>query len=403
MRQWLRQLPWAAPAVDLLLATVFVVVSQVELHHRVDDGYQAGPMWLNVPLVLLMAAPLALRTRAPRLGLGIALGAACLPGLVLAHTVFFWGSMIPIALLTYSVARHGDSWVARQAWLAGPLLVAANMPHVAELRSMSNIIFGLGVYGLAWLVGRVLHRLEDRDRQLRAALARLAEEQQLREQAAVAAERSRIAAEMHDVVAHAVTLMVVQVGAARMKLGESAPSELRAAELTGREALVELRRTLGLLRYDGRSTREPLPGVSRLEELGVQCRSAGVDLQLEVGELGALSPSLELATYRMLQESLTNVVRHAGAVRARASVAREEDTLRLEVANEPGRPREVLPSTGHGLTAMRERAALFGGSVEAGPTRAGGFRVLVTLPLGSTTSRDHGAWVPQVAQAEGAR
>jgi signal transduction histidine kinase len=255
------------------------------------------------------------------------------------------------------------------------------MPHVAELRSMSNVVFGVGLYGLAWLVGRVLHRLEDRDRQLRAALEQLAAEQALREQAVVASERSRIAGEMHDVVAHAVTLMVVQVGAARMKLAEAAPPELRAAEDTGRQALVELRRTLGLLGRTAFDTREPLPGFAALDALAARCRDAGLDLDVEYDALGALPDSVQLAAYRVIQESLTNVLRHAGTVATSVRMFHEDDRLIIEVVNAPGRPVRPAPPGGHGLQAMRERAALFGGTLEAGRRDDGGFRVRVELPV----------------------
>jgi len=375
-----------ALALDAAMAGFFVVVSQAELHMRVDDGYQAGQLWLNAPLVLLMAAPVVFRRTAPTAALGVSLGAACLPGLVVAHTVFFWGSMVPLAILTYSLARHRDTRVARQAWLVGPLLLLGNMPHVAELRSASNIFFGLGTYGVAWLVGRVLHRLSLRDQQLSAALARLAEEQALREDAAVEAERSRIAGEMHDVVAHAVSLMVVQVGAARMKLdqaGAAPPPELRAAEETGRQALTELRRTLGLLRHGPRDPElEPLPGLDSVSGLVARCRAAGVDVHFELGDLGELTTSAQLATYRVLQEALTNVVKHAGAVAAEARVTRRDDMVEVVVCNAPGPGGRVatLPG-GHGLAGMRERVAMFGGDVQAGPDASGGFRVVARIPV----------------------
>jgi signal transduction histidine kinase len=371
-----------ALVVDVAMAVFFVVVSQVELHLRVDDGYQAGPLWLNVPLVLLMAAPVGLRRVTPTAAWAVSLAAACLPGPVVAHTIFFWGSMVPMAILTYTLARHRDTWPARQAWLAGPLLLVANMPHVAELRTASNVFFGLGTYGVAWLVGRVLHRLSLRDRQLSAALASLAEEQALREEAAVEAERSRIAGEMHDVVAHAVSLMVVQLGAARMKLdrdGAAAPAELRAAEDTGRQALAELRRTLGLLRH-GDAALEPLPGMDAVGELVTRCRAAGVDVRLELGDVGDLPPSVQLAAYRVLQEALTNVVKHAGAVVAEASVTRHGEVVEVVVRSAPG-ARTASTAGGHGITGMRERVAMFGGTLAVGPDASGGFRVLARLPV----------------------
>jgi signal transduction histidine kinase len=368
--------------IDGVLAAFFVVVSQVELHRPVDDGYHAGPLWLNVPLVLLMAAPVAIRRLAPTVALAIGLGAATLPGLVVAHTIFFWGSLVPLALMTYSLARHRDSWPARFAWLVGPVLLLGNVAHEAELRTPSDVFFALGTFGLPWLVGRVLRRLAVRDQQLSAALTRLAEEQSLREEAAVAAERSRIAGEMHDVVAHAVSLMVVQLGAARMRLeqaGTPAPGELRSAEETGRQALTELRRTLGLLRH-GTAALEPLPGIDGIDELVARCRAAGVDVRLAVGDLSDLPPSLQLAAYRIVQEALTNVVKHAGPVAAEVAVSRRDGVVEVCVHNAAGHQSSPVPG-GHGLAGMKERVAMFGGTLAADAQDGGGFRVVARLPV----------------------
>ena len=369
------------------MAAVFVVVGQVELHHRVDDGYQAGPFWLNVPLVVLMSAPLALRRLAPARVLAVMLAAAVLPGLFVAHTIFFWGSMVPMAIATFFLARHRDTRAARWAWLAGPFLLLGNMGHVEELRTPSNIFFGCGVFGTAWLVGRVLHRLAVQGAALRQALDRLAEEQSLREEVAVAGERRRIAAEMHDVVAHAVSLMTVQVGAARMRLetdGVDVPPQLRAAEETGRQAVAELRRTLGVMRsVHEHGGLHPVPDLGGLPALAEQFEDAGLGVTLDVA-LDAdgpdLAASLQLAAYRIVQEALTNVVKHAGPVPVEVDVRRVEHTLVVSIRSDLGAP-SMTSSGGHGLAGMRERVAMFGGHLDAGPTERGGFVVRAQLPL----------------------
>lgn len=371
---------------DLGLAGVFVVVAQVELHHRVDDGYQAGPMWLNVPLVALMAAPVAFRSVAPGPALAVAVAATAVPGPFVAHTIFFWGSLVPLALMTYSLARLSDRWAARHCWLTGPLILAANSIHVDELRSLSNWFFGIGLFGIAWLVGRVLRRLSLQGEQLRTALDALAGEQALREEAAVESERHRIAGEMHDVVAHAVSLMVVQVGAARLTLdrdGVTPPDELLAAEETGRQALTELRRTLGLLRSTTAEPGEPLPGTASIAALVDRCRAAGVPVTVDgdpPDRFTDLAPSLQLAMHRVVQEALTNVVKHAGATPTTMTLRREPQRVTVTVVNAPGRSTGT-PGSGMGLPGMRQRTRLFGGDLDASATPDGGFAVTAVFPL----------------------
>ena len=376
--------------VDAALAIGFVMVGQIELHHKVDDGFQAGPLWLNVPLVLLMTGPLAFRRRAPFPALAVMLAAAALPGPFQAHTIFFWGSLVPMALATYSLARHGDGVAARFAWLAGPVVLFPNMVHVVELRTPSNIFFGLGLFGVAWLVGRVLRRVSDQSRELGDALARLADQQAEREEAAAASERRRIAAEMHDVVAHAVSLMTLQAGAARVRLerdGSLVPEQLRAAEQTGRRALGEMRRALEVMRDPARGGAgpddlRPLPGLDEVPALVREFREAGLTIGLEEGGAGEIPASVQLAAYRILQEALTNVLKHAGPVVVEASVLTHADRLCVRVANRPGR-RSSLPTGGHGLTGMRERVAMFGGELRVGPCPDGGFLVEASVPLGA--------------------
>ena len=384
----LRRLP--PLAADTALAAVFVVVSQIELHHRVDDGYQAGPLWLNLPLVVLMAAPLATRRVQPTWSLLVMLAAACVPGILVAHTIFFWGSLVPMAVATYSLARHRDHLLARHAWIAGPVTVAANMPHVAEMRTPSNIFFGVGLFGLAWLVGRVLHRLSEKDTALRAALARIAADQPLLAEAAVDAERRRIAAEMHDVVGHAVSLMTMQVGAARLQLdtsGITVPPQLHAAAETGREAVAELRRTLGVLSTTtGEGARQPMPDLAALPALVAGFSDSGLQIDLLCDAGDGLPASVQLAAYRIVQEALTNVLKHAGGVSVDVAVRRVGARLEVEVVNGPGRA-GVGSRSGHGLIGMRERVSMFGGELTAGPSGAGGFRVAAVLPVTMTPER----------------
>jgi signal transduction histidine kinase len=314
--------------------------------------------------------------------------------------VFFWGSMVPIAIATYTLARHRDGGPARHAWLAGPVLVACNAVHVAELHTPSNIVFALGLFGAAWLVGRVLRRLSVQSEALAEAVTELERTQEERSRAATLAERRRVAAEMHDVVAHAVSLMTVQVGAARMELqseGVAVPEQLRAAETSGREALAELRRTLGVLRDHAGEELHPLPGLAGVPALVDRFRQAGLDVELRCDlPEGPMPASLELAAYRVLQEALTNVLRHAGTVAVRVRVGVQDDELVVEVVNEAGESRNAeCLGAGNGLRGMRERVALFGGRLLAGPQPDGTFAVDARLPLPGVPLSDrtatHGA------------
>jgi signal transduction histidine kinase len=199
---------------------------------------------------------------------------------------------------------------------------------------------------------------------------------------AISHERARIARDLHDVVGHALSLMTVQAGAARLRLEPEhhpALEHVSAIEETGREALAEMRRLVGVLREGGDAARDPQPDLAMLEPLLERVRAAGMAVELEVaGRREPLAPGVELAAYRIVQEALTNVRKHAGAARAVVTLTYRPDELAIEVADDGEPPAE--PGAGHGLVGMRERAALYGGAVVAGPRPEGGFAVQATLP-----------------------
>jgi signal transduction histidine kinase len=203
----------------------------------------------------------------------------------------------------------------------------------------------------------------------------------------VAAERERIARELHDVIAHSVSVMVVQAGAGERVL-DGDPEQARAAfysiRETGSEALEEMRRLLGLLRqkHDALSL-APQPSIARLSLLVDEVRAAGLPTQLAVeGRPKTLAPGIELSAYRIVQEALTNIRKHAGAVSASVRVHYTEHEVVLEVDDNGNGTLETNgDGSGHGLIGMRERAALYGGTLEAGPRTDGGFRIRATLPL----------------------
>ncbi|MFD8210894.1 sensor histidine kinase [Streptomyces sp. NPDC059695] len=232
----------------------------------------------------------------------------------------------------------------------------------------------------AGLLGRSVRERRDHTAELRAATT--AE--------AVAAERLRIARELHDVVAHSIGVIAIQAGVGRRVI-ETQPAEARNAlatiETTSRETLAGLRRTLGALRGaadDGRpAPRDPAPGLADLERLAASTADAGVRVELRhLGNRdGALPPEIDLAAYRIVQESLTNVVRHAATPTCRVTVERRTDTLLVEIADDGRGTPGAESGGGYGLVGMRERAALLGGSLTAGPRPGGGFHVTALLPL----------------------
>jgi signal transduction histidine kinase len=242
------------------------------------------------------------------------------------------------------------------------------MLHTPSTRELSNVAFTVLMFGGCSLAGRLVRRGSITRRRLAQALDGLAAEQRAAEEAAVREERARIGVEVRDVVAHAVGLMLVQVGAARLGLegeGRAVPEQLRAAEVTGRRALAELRRSLDVLPDDGSTASlEPLPDLDMLPDLIRGFDTAGLDVRFQAGQLGALPRSVQLTAYRILQEALTNALRHAGRVQVRVALTRSADVLTLTVSNPvPGSPRPLLPSGGHGLLGMRERVAMFDGSL----------------------------------------
>ena len=251
---------------------------------------------------------------------------------------------------------------------------------------------GVAIFTWAPILAMVLVRGAVRGRQLRAdALAARAEllerEHELRANEAVAEERARIARELHDLVAHNVSVMVVQAGAERHALGPEQASTreaLTSIEQAGRQALVEARRLLGVLRRkDDGSELEPQPSVDHIDVLVEQIERAGLPITLDVeGERTALPAGVDLCAYRIVQEGLTNALKHAGPAHAEVVLRYAPRALDVEVRDDGrGLPERNGDGSGHGLIGMRERVALYGGRLETGPRDGGGFEIHAHLPL----------------------
>lgn len=386
--------PYAQPMlrirrVDLVVAAVFVAVGLVEeltAPHRL-------PYWT---LRLGGAALLVLARRTAPLTT-LLLNVAVVQVLWLPHDIDdfrVWQAFcLFIGLHTVGreiILRGPDRHPSWRRLLSVGMLLATCAVLTAQRTAMTSDLFAtIGYTGAAWLSGLLLQIQARRNAERTTALAAA---QALRAREAVAEERARIARELHDMVAHSVTVMVLQAGAVRRRLGTGQDTEhdlLSAVEQAGRDAVTELRRTLGLLRGTEPTDTVPQRGVADLPELLGQVREAGLAVHLNTeGELRPLPPSLDLSAYRIVQEALTNVLKHAPGGRTDVTVAYQPDQLTLTVTDQGGR--SVRPagaeSAGHGLVGMRERAAMFGGSLHAGPEPGGGYRVTAVLPLAAATS-----------------
>ncbi len=240
---------------------------------------------------------------------------------------------------------------------------------------LGNAIFFLAIFGGLWLAGRAIRRRRQRERELIV-------ERDEGARAAVAEERARIARELHDVVAHAISVIVLQARGARHADGAERDAALDAIESTGAKALAEMRRLLQILRDDGEGADlAPQPSVLALGQLVSQVRDAGLPVDLHVeGQPRELPPGVDVSAYRIVQEALTNTLRHAGPARAEVRVRYATDGLELEISD-TGQGSAAANGGGHGLTGMRERVAVFGGKLESGPREGGGFSVRARLPL----------------------
>jgi signal transduction histidine kinase len=340
-------------------------------------------------VVVLLVAPILLRRIRPLLGL--VLGTALLTAdlIVLGGTESGAGFVLLVVLL-YSGAAHLDRpW---PSLVAAVVLLAAVITRPGALTGVGDVVFFLGLTVLALLLGRAV-RL--RQRQI-AVLHRQREELErlhaVEVAAATAAERAAIARELHDIVAHAVSIVVIQAqvgGRAVDRDPARAREALRTIEDTGRAALVELRRLLTVLAPGGSADEPtaPTPSVANLADVVERMRSAGLDVDLEQDPLPALPAATELAIHRTVQEALTNALKHAPGrpVRVRIRADEAHDRVDITVENPLGDPSGTVPGSARGLIGMRERLALVGGTLATGAA-GGAFTVHATVPLQPATA-----------------
>lgn len=267
--------------------------------------------------------------------------------------------------------------------VACALTVVRNGPN----SSTDDLISVPVMFAIGWLVGWALRERTERTEAAEERALQAEREREAAARVAVAEERGRIARELHDVVAHAVSVIVLQVGAVRHRMPESAAEDrdaLRNVEEAGRTALAEMRRLLNAMREDGdQAELMPHPGLDDLDRLVHDVGAAGLAVRLQVlGEPSPLPPGLDLSAYRIVQEGLTNSLKHSGAAEAEVIVGYGADELRLEVRDNGRRYETTADGHGHGLVGIRERVKLFDGEMTAGPAPGGGFLVRARLPFG---------------------
>ncbi len=391
MLAWLRHdLPSGVSPLDLAIALAFALIGQLELVLSTPEAYRgSAPHAVSAAAALLVSLPLIWRRQAPMAVLVTAATAIVLPRVIFDTTVLFYGGLFPVLMALFSASCYAEVPRDRLALLAPVGILAGLSLAIPSFRIGSEYAFTIAAFGGAWLAGQGTRRWRAISEKLRAALQELEATAVLREQDAVDEERARIARELHDVVGHSVSVMVLQAGAARLELlpeQTRAREQLEAVVAAGRVAMTEMRRMVGVMRPgDDAAPLAALPSLQRIEPLLRQMREAGLEVRLSVtGRECALPQSLDMCAYRIIQEALTNVVRHAGAVPVEVEIAYEPDALRLEIRNgarsTSGGSGRRVPGGGHGLLGMRERVALFDGSLEAGPCEGGGFAVRARLP-----------------------
>jgi signal transduction histidine kinase len=369
---------------DLALAAAFTVFALVEEY----VVRMPGTWW---PYALVLFAVLVLLRRVVPV---LAVAASS----VSAASVFYDDSpisyrlwqLVAMIIAAYTAGQllpaPGADRTARLRGLAGGLFVLlTGLVYWENDRTdpMAAFFFTLAPYALGVAVA-LQHRRLAETATVRASIR----EQQARE--AIMEERVRIARELHDMVAHSVTVMVIQAGVVRRRLDAGLdidPQLLHSIEASGREAVGELRRTLGLLRGDAAETAPP-SGLDRLDELAGQVREAGLAVTVRrSGEAVPLPPAVDLSAYRIAQEALTNVLKHAGAASATVTVDYRPDGLHLTVVDDGTAPPAAPGGAGQGLIGMRERVTLFGGELTAGPLPGGGFAVAARLPVPARAAR----------------
>jgi signal transduction histidine kinase len=386
-----------------LLIAVLAIAGMLELVvGRDSPGAPTTSLWFSIPAVGVLVLPLFARRRfpfaAPAAYWLIAMGLTYVDGLLIP----FIGSLgivgLATAFLLGNLRDQRQAGIGLAIVLGCIVVVVANIPGA---QTASQLVFIPLRFVVAWIAGYALRerakqaeaaemrsKLAERERETAEMRATLAErEREAAARIAVAEERARIARELHDIVAHAMSVMVLQVGAVRHKLPQTQAEDRDAlghVEQAGRTALAEMRRLLGAMRNDGDALElGPQPGLDALDSLVEDVSRAGLPVRLHVdGEPFPLPRAIELSAYRIVQAGLTNALKHAHASRAAVTLRYRPDELELEIADD-GKGPATPNGHGHGLVGIRERVNIYGGEMNAGAAPTGGFILSARLPVDS--------------------
>lgn len=362
----------AVLAIVVFLAAVFVATEEPnqDFDIRTFDDLST----IAVLIAAVASGALYWRRSRPLVVLGVTLA-----GSAVSMAIGYPEGGFAVIFAVYSAGRYADN----DRWNYIGLGATAALVGLGEFLDdvvLGELAFGLFVMFLVWYVGRRIRFRGERAEQLER-------EQAAEARRAVAEERTRIARELHDVVAHRVSLMTVQAGAAKTVAAddpEGALQAMEAVEQAGRQALDELRHLLGVLRPDAEvEVLGPQPGLADVPRLVEQLGEAGLEVSLTIdGAQTDLPARVDLFAYRIVQEALTNVLKHAGShARTEVRVGTDNHGVEIEVLDN-GNGATILPGSGHGIVGMRERALLLGGSLDTGPRPGGGFQVVAYLPTG---------------------
>ncbi|MET0565702.1 MAG: sensor histidine kinase [Acidimicrobiia bacterium] len=372
---------WRLAFLDLALA-VIATLAALDLYAEVLGN--EDPTAFGVILLIVHGGSLAFRRLWPLAVLAVMLITAVIYTLGLNLPVYLLGPGILIAVYTVAAAEERQrsllALVVVELVMLILIFVGPSFPDFSSLALFALLI------GAAWFLGDVVRRWRTAAIQHEQRSAELAAAREELARRAVSEERLRIARELHDVVAHSMTVVALQAGSGRLagrQDPEAAQRALETIEKSSREALADMRRLVGVLREGEDSLTQPAPGLDDIERLVEEVRRAGLEVEVSrSGPLDRVPPGMAVAAYRVAQEALTNVVRHAGVDRAELTLGASDGALVVVVGNGPPiRPVEPIEGGGHGISGMEERASLYGGSLEAGSTSDGGYRIEARFPF----------------------
>jgi signal transduction histidine kinase len=378
--------------VDIAVSGAFTALVLFQIWHgpitQIGDGPISGPKPVLVLIGLAATLPLAIRRRWPLIALIVMIGDGNLQPYFQTKQfgspyMSLFELFLAVVLIVYSTAANTTglrTWVGAGIILAGPTVSAIVNDNLSA--QFGSYVF----YGVAWFLGKTIRHRNELSRRLVDRATTLEQTRDAEVEQAVSDERSRMARELHDVVSHSVSLMTLQAGAARQAMDvhpQRARQQLLGIESTGREAMVEMRRLLGLLREapDGLAL-EPQPSLRHLDLLVERMKEAGMPVLLSADEIPTSMPrGVDLTAFRIVQEALTNVLKHSNPTCVQVNIRVLEHAVEVEV-DDDGIPQPTAPgSHGHGLIGMRERVAVYGGELDAGPAPERGFRLRARIPF----------------------